>query len=412
MTFGFVMVMLLFLSIVTAALGIVAWIAVRRRHMHLWLPAYVFSRESRSRDTEASDPVNVFIAICDHFEPEFGDPGFHAAMERVGRWCDQYPRLFGQFHDCRGQVPQHTFFFPQDQYRPEYLDRLSELCRQGFGDVEVHLHHDNDTAETLREKLDSFRKTLFRRHGLLRRDPDSGQVLYGFIHGNWALCNSRPDGRWCGVNEELNVLRETGCYADFTLPSAPDPTQTRTVNSIYYAVDHPGRPKSHDTGLRARVGQMPPQDGLLMIQGPLALDWGNRKLGLLPRTENGELHGTNPPTLARLRLWLRAGVHVAGKPNWVFVKLHTHGCNPANIGMLLGPAMERFHAELAEYAECRPGFRYFYVTAWQMAQLVHQAEQDAREPSLEMTSRGSDLDADAGLDTLPLPSSSPAPSRV
>jgi hypothetical protein len=63
-------------------------------------------------------------------------------------------------------------------------------------------------------------------------DPLSSRIAYGFVHGNWALCNSRPDGDWCGVNEELTVLAQTGCYADFTFPSAPSPTQPRMVNAV------------------------------------------------------------------------------------------------------------------------------------------------------------------------------------
>ena len=94
------------------------------------------------------------------------------------------------------------------------------------------------------------------RHGLLACDRRTGRPAYGFIHGNWALDNSRPDGRWCGVNNELDVLRETGCYADFTFPSAPSPTQPRKINSIYYAVDdpqptpfaRPGDRRRHPTG--------------------------------------------------------------------------------------------------------------------------------------------------------------------
>lgn len=93
-------------------------------------------------------------------------------------------------------------------------------------------------------------------------------MVYGFIHGNWALGNSRPDGRCCGVNNELNVLRETGCYADFTLPSFPSPTQTRKINSIYYAVNRPERPKAHDTGRDVGTGP-PPEKGL---RGP-SLSW-------------------------------------------------------------------------------------------------------------------------------------------
>src|SRR5213078_673629 len=123
----------------------------------------------------------------------------------------------------------------------------------------------------LRGKLLSFKQTLAQRHRLLSTDKVTGEVVYGFIHGNWALDNSRPDGRYCGVGNELDVLRETGCYADFTLPAFPSPCQTRTVNSIYYAAGRPGCAKSHDTGAPAGVGR-PPVRGLLMIQGPLVFD--------------------------------------------------------------------------------------------------------------------------------------------
>ena len=135
----------------------------------------------------------------------------------------------------------------------------------------------------------AYKELLHRRHGLLARHKETGELMYGFIHGNWALCNSRPDGRWCGVNGELDVLRATGCYADFTMPSAPTNTQTSTINSIYYAADVPGRCKSHDRGLRARVGAAPPAEHLSMIQGPLELDWSRRKFGILPRIENADL---------------------------------------------------------------------------------------------------------------------------
>ncbi len=84
-----------------------------------------------------------------------------------------------------------------------------------------------------------------------------------------------------------------GCYADFTLPSAPSETQTRKINSIYYATDDPKRPKSHNKGREARVAWEPVGD-LLLIQGPLALNWRNRKAGLLPRIENGEISAASP----------------------------------------------------------------------------------------------------------------------
>ena len=160
----------------------------------------------------------------------------------------------------------------------------------------------------------AYKELLARRHGLLPKDKGSGEIVYGFIHGNWALDNARPDGRYCGVNNELDILRETGCYADFTLPSAPDPSQTRTINSIYYAVDDPNRPRSHDWGIDVGTGPAP-RDALMIIQGPLVLNWRRRKWGILPRIENGCLQDNQPPARDRLDAWLRGagpGLHPAG----------------------------------------------------------------------------------------------------
>jgi hypothetical protein len=359
---------------------------IRKRNMQYWLGSYYFPSE-RPELVDRDQPVELFIAICDHWEPECYGASHKKAMERVQRWVYEYPKAFNKFRDFNGRPPQHTFFFPQDEYRPEYIDEIAQLCAEGYGDVDVHLHHDNDTAEQFREKLESFRDTLFHRHGLLRKDPLTNKIVYGFIHGNWALCNSRPDGRWCGVDQELTILRETGCYADFTLPSAPSECQTQTINSIYYAQDIAGQRKSHNTGIRSRVGHTAPADHLLMVQGPLCLDWQSRKFGLIPRIENGDLTAGRAPTWRRFQHWMNVGVHVAGRPNWKFIKLHTHGCKDGNIDMLLGPEMQAFHAELAAQKAANPQLKLHYVTAWEMAQLVRQAEANVMTPRISQSTR-------------------------
>jgi hypothetical protein len=292
---------------------------------------------------------------------------------RVDRWVQEYPRAVDGIRDSVGRCPQHTFFYPGDEYDAEHVDRIGDLCRQGYGDVDVHLHHDGDTSQSLREKLEWFRETLHDRHGLLRKDH-LGRVTYGFIHGNWALDNSRPDGHFCGVNDELTILRETGCYADFTMPSAPNPCQTTTVNSIYYAIDDPQRPCSHDRGIAAAVGRKAPEDGLLIIQGPLAFDFSSRKLGLLPRLDNSDVAARRHPTLERFKLWLNAGVCVEGREDWVFIKVYTHGAQDPTADMFLGPVMRRFHEGLRQFADQHSSLKYYYVTAWEMAGLVRQAE--------------------------------------
>lgn len=353
-----------------AAAGLFA--IVRRRGLHRWLTSYLFQLFKRRMPAE-DEEVHLLLCVVDHYEPHNGKSTDAQARQRVSNWVQQYPRLFSTFRDSDGCNPKHSFFYPMEQYHSWAIDEISSLCNDGFGEIEIHLHHDRDTAESLREKFVGYKNILVQCHELLPRHKDTGQAMYGFIHGNWALDNSRPDGCWCGVNNELDVLRETGCYCDFTLPSAPSPTQTTKINSIYYAVDDPVRPRSHDTGVD--VGTAPqPAKSLMLIQGPLVLNWSSRKWGIFPRIENSCLQGSQAPTMTRLNMWLKARVQVPTRPDWFFVKLHTHGAPEENQKVLLGPAMVKFHQDLAERAAKNPRFHYHYVTAREMYNLARAAE--------------------------------------
>jgi len=315
----------------------------------------------------------VLLCITDHYEPRWGKASTSTARARVENWVTTYPKLFKDFRDSDGRPPRHTFFYPVEKYEVEFLDSLAGLCHSGYGEVEIHLHHDADLSDNLRERLTEAKNLLREKHSLLSRHRRTGDTAYAFIHGNWALDNSLPDGRWCGVNNELDILRETGCYADFTLPSAPSPAQTRKINSIYYATEDPFRPKSHDWGIDAG-SEVVPRNALMLIQGPLLLDWTWRKWGLIPRIENGCIQENQPPSLHRLNLWLEARIQVPTRPDWFFVKLYTHGATEENQAVLLGEPMVAFHRSLAELSNTEPYFRFHYVTAREMYNLARAAE--------------------------------------
>jgi len=346
------------------------------RNAQLWFPGLVASRLRRKfQPKRYTGLTDIFLCIADHFEPEHGEVDLGVQRGRVAEWVERYPAVAKRFADSNGRPPQHTFFFPEEAYRPELLDPLAELCRQGFGDVEIHLHHDHDTASALRDRLGTFTEALFHKHGLLRRRRD-GAIIFGFVHGDWALDNARPDGRSCGINNEITVLLEAGCYADFTLPAAPDPSQTRTVNSIYYAVDDPARPRSHEFGVPVRAGAQPTANGLLMVQGPLMFDMRRRIWGIFPGLENGALDSSDAhlPTLERFVSWVDAGVSVEGRPEWIFVKIYTHGAIEHNAAVLLGPEMAAFHTDINRAFNDGVRYRLHYVTAYEMATLVKAAE--------------------------------------
>lgn len=367
------MTLLLFL-IAVGLLGAMLLVTagIRSRNMHYWLSSYV--RQGGARKEGPEPGTTVYVAVADHFEPFGGGATREKAYERMRQWHERYAAAAARHVDSTGRHPQHTFFYPIEEYDPQVLDQLSDLVRQGVGDVDVHYHHDGDTAEGLRSALLTFNRTLRERHGLLR-EPVNGVIPYCFVHGNWALDNSRPDGRWCGVDNEIQVLVDTGCVADFTLPSAPSDTQTQTINSIYFARGRPGCRKSHDTGRIARVGTWQQADELLLVQGPLGLNWASRKAGIVPRIENAEISADARPTAERVRLWSRLAPRLQGAEKHLFIKLHTHGAEDPTLQSLLGGDLEFMWSELARQYRDAPGITLRYVSAWEMYSIIRDLAQ-------------------------------------
>ena len=345
------------------------------KNLRFWLPTYMINKIKRLlRPVEVIYPIHIIFCFVDHFEPFWREADEIAAVKRVKMWEKVYPQLARRHRDWTGVPLQHTFFYPIEEYDQEILEKLASLCKLGVGEVEIHYHHNHDTSDNLRNSLNRFKEILWDTHNLLSRHVNSDEVMYGFIHGNWALDNSRSDGKWCGVNNEITILRETGCYADFTLPSAPSDTQTRKINSIYYATDDPLLPKSHDWGSDVRVGACEKGD-LMIIQGPLCLDMGMWKKIRKPRIENGEISWDNPPSPRRWNLWLSQWIHVIGKPNWIFIKVHTHGAQDRNFEVVLGEPMDLFLEHVEK--EFNDGEKYclHYVTAREMYNIIKAAEQ-------------------------------------
>jgi hypothetical protein len=334
------------------------------RNAHLWLPGYW---KAAAWKRSLPPPSTVWVTIADHYEPYWRKADEATAKRRVSEWREKWPRIAARHKDSKGNPPQYTFFYAEEEYHPDCLDMLSSMVREGIGDVEVHLHHDHESAEDFVARLERFKRTLHQRHGLLREVD--GRIVFGFIHGNWALDNSRPDGRWCGLNNELTLLRDLGCYADFTLPSAPNLTQTSIVNTIYQATDDPLRPKSHDSGERITTDHWPSGD-LLMVPGPLG--WNFRGGRLLPRLETGEIASYDLPVKGRARSWIELAPQIGSQ---IFVKLFAHGTQEHNASALLNSGLDAcFHYLAKETAEL--GLKLQFASAWEMRCAIGAASKE------------------------------------
>jgi len=135
------------------------------------------------------------------------------------------------------------------------------------------------------------------------------------------------------------------------------------TNSIYYATED-GRPKSYNTGVAVQVDR-PASGDLMIFQGPTAFDWRHGRI------DDGSVENSSPPHPRRLGAWLKANVHVAGRPEWVFIKLHTHAMQ--NRASFLSPQCDATFAAMEEWWT-RPPFRLHYVTAREAYNIVKAAE--------------------------------------
>jgi hypothetical protein len=106
-----------------------------------------------------------------------------------------------------------------------------------------------------------------------------------------------------------------------------------------------------------------------LIQGPWALDFDRQSRNGLGRIENGALTVANPPSMRRLQLWKRAAITVAGRPDWLFIKLDTHGMYPTDTETILGNPAQNFLRELINRAADRQEILHF-VSAREMANIA------------------------------------------
>ena len=310
---------------------------------------------------------HLIFLTADHFEPESPDA--------VREWVKNYATMAERHRDADGRPPRHSWFCTGAEEWA--LEELSPACEKGLGEIEFHLHHGNDTSESLRRLIEKRKKTFVRFGALVCADDDSEQ--FAVMHGKWSLDNSRG-AEHCGVNDELRVLRETGCFADFTFP-AWGRMQPRKMNSIYYATDDPDEPKSYDDGTDVRVGGEATGD-LMIFEGPGVLSGVPDRLARLKPLRilvdaawlTCGVNSFFKATPLRIRRWVAANVHVKGRPEWVFVKVHTHGARRRHLYAHTGEQAHATYDHLEKAYNDGTEWALHYVTAREAYNIVKAAE--------------------------------------
>ncbi len=343
-----------------------------------WLARYPFERGKSFLEKTAFEKKHIIFTVANHFEPSWSANGL-LDLDAQRRRLDEYHKLARKtgeaVRDANGTKFRHTNFYPAEQYDREILEKMAEMQSEGLGEVEIHLHHGvekPDTAENLRKSLVDFRDVLAEEHLCLSRFDGDVQPKYAFVHGNLALANS-CGGRFCGVDEEMQILQETGCYADMTLPSAPDESQVAMINQIYECGLPLTEKVPHRTGRAVEVFGNQPQLPLIFT-GPLVFNWTRRIKGLpVPRIDDGALVYNQPADLARLNRWLSANVTVKGRTEWIFVKLYCHGFFDHDQSAAIGEDAQRFFGEIIENGEKTGKYKVYFASAREAFNMVSAA---------------------------------------
>jgi hypothetical protein len=341
--FGSLLAILAFMYAAATVVRVVA-----RKH-YVFLPGYL--TWSLTPAPMVRGPVHVIVLFADHFEP-------NRQLPTVQEWLDRYESMASRHHDADGRPPQHTWFYPAEQYEPAILERLRDASRGGFGEVEFHFHHDYDTAETLRPKLQQA-LAQYADFGFNR--TIDGQTRFAFVHGNFGLDNSNGPF-FCGVPAELTLLRELGAFADFSFPSLYQDSQPAVVNQIYAARDN-DRPKSYDTPLPLSTLRQGDAD-LMIFEGPLIFNPTLNPRRLFLELDDGDIHPAMQASPRRADAWVRANIHVPQRPEWVFIKLFGHGAeSPADIESVTGSEFDEMLGYLEQHYNDGRQYVLHYVTA-------------------------------------------------
>lgn len=329
-------------------------IQVFRWNTQHWFFKYAWNKFSHKTSLNLKNKHVIFTWV-DHYEPGKGSRG----TQFNKKWLEKFKKISNKHKDSYGNRFKYSWFYPYDHKNDSVVLALNRMVFNGYGEIEFHWHHHPMNSDEFKVALDSA-LNWFQSYGVgLTLEDGKFQTHFGFIHGNWVLDNSGPQ---CGVNNEISILHDAGCYADFTFSTIETSAQPSMINSIYYAIDDSG-PKSYDKGIPVTVNSI--QNHLMIFQGPLGFNFSRLSF------EYGAVEAFAPGNKDRIKNWIKTNIHVKGKPEWIFVKVFSHGAQ--SYKKILNKNMDQVLTDLEEFTK-KNQIKLHYVTAREAYNIVKAAE--------------------------------------
>jgi len=354
--------LLLLLSAALILGGILFYAYARLKKIDRWLPSYFNGLMKRS-SVPSDTPVDILFMFVDHFE-------LNGHADRLDAWTTRYPEIAKKHKDSDGHHPKHSFFYAMDLMHEHELEAMKPVVDAGYGEFELHWHHDHDTPASYSKKLGDAME-IFHRYGYMKPYKPNQKACFSFIHGNWSLANSRGDD-FCGVDNEVQILKDFGCYGDFTYPALFSTAQPPFINNIYYC-SNLDQPACYFEGRDASVGIQESEDEFLIVQGPMTINWLDWRHKWHPTIEDGDINQF--PTHddpKRIDAWMRQNIHVKGRPEWRFVKIFCHGAQDHK--SVVSDTTDRMFEYIEQHYNDGKRYRLHYVSAREAYNIIKAAE--------------------------------------
>ena len=326
-----------------------------------WIPHYL--QRLLTQKKVKNQTIDIMFLFVDHFE-------LNGHEDRLNAWTIDYPDMAKKHRDSDGQPPKHSFFYALDLMHEHELAAMKPVIDAGYGEFELHWHHDHETEKSFIEKLDNAMDTFHKYDYMLPYKADQ-KACFSFIHGNWSLANSRGS-HFCGVDNEVEILKKQGCYGDFTYPALFSEAQPPMINNIYYC-NQLDQPSCYFQGRDAQVDRPQRNDEFLIFQGPMTINWFDWRHKWHPTVEDGDINQF--PTHddpKRINAWIRQKIHVKGRPEWQFVKVFCHGAQDHK--SVVSSTTDRMHDYLEKMYNDGEKYRLHYVSAREAFNIVKAAE--------------------------------------
>lgn len=325
-----------------------------------WAVDYLLTGPEKS--TIPDDQKHVIFIMVDHYE--HGCSATAAEKNRI--WCEKFREISDRHCDDYGNGFRYTWFYPYDHHVDEIVADLSDMALNGYGEVEFHWHmgitpKNKITLENYPEKLAEAIQ-WFQQFGAMVTEEENPRTAFAYIAGVWDLDASRKPFS-TGLTNQIQVLHDLGCYADFTFSTIGTAAQPDKINSIYYVKDDVTAPKSHNTGTDAEVGK-PVDNEFMIFQGPIGIHCNGS-------LEYGAIESDPCFRPERIPRWFEANIHVKGRPEWVFIKVYSHGVQSQKV--ILEYGMEEMLTALKKYCSDRK-IKLHYMTSREAYNVVKAAE--------------------------------------